>query len=445
LRLFLIIAGILFLISPPLTAQPVDNIDSVSSLDNYRYYDQPVDPDKYLFRPGEKFIITFIKTKLPSLWLQVNPEGNLIDQNLGVFKLAGKTLTEVREILYLPLKKLYNVEEIDITVREPYQVGVTVAGEVDKPDIYIGFTSNLVSELIAMAGGVTDRGSTRRIVFSGGGKEHIIDLDRVRFTGDNRFNPCLYVGYRIYVPTKSRDLVQITGEVNLPRAIELLPGDNLELLLALAGGTTSRADVNAIYCANDPGKDLNGTDQITAGDVIIVPAGKKELDRNEMSVFGEVNKPGIFSVQSGVTLGDILNSAGGLTDKANRENITVFRKINTGSWDKTGDSRYPLNKYTLQDDDFDNFILQAADSVFVPVNLGFVKVSGYVQHPGYFPLVTGRDAQYYINQAGGFLNNADRQQIKLYDRISNISRTTSLGATINDGDELIIEVSEIKP
>ncbi|MFZ5979719.1 MAG: SLBB domain-containing protein [Candidatus Zixiibacteriota bacterium] len=445
MRLFFILAVTVLYGGAPLLAQPVDNIDSLASLNNYRYYDQPVDPDKYLFRPGEKLIITFIKTKLPSLWLQVNPEGKLIDQNLGVFELAGKTLSEVRVVLYPPLRNLYNVEDIDITVREPYQVGVTVAGEVVKPDIYVGYTSNLVSELVAMAGGVTERGSTRRIVFSGGGKEQKIDLDRVRFLGDNSYNPCLYAGYRLFVPAKSRDLVQVTGEVNTPRAIEYLPGDNLALLLALAGGVTSRADLDAVYCANDPDKDLISEGQIAPGDVIIVPAGERGSDQYELTVFGEVNRPGIFAMPSGVTLAELLQKAGGLTEDANPENVTVFRRINKALRNKGGDTRYALNRNSVESGAFDSFILKEADSVFVPMKLGYVKVSGYVQRPGYFPLVSDKDAQFYIDQAGGFLNNANRHQIKIYDRISTISRTTSASAIVRDGDELIIEVSETRP
>ncbi|MDD5427165.1 MAG: hypothetical protein PHN52_11865, partial [candidate division Zixibacteria bacterium] len=91
MRFNLTILLLILLLSLPVAAQVPNVEDSLGLFASYRFYDKPVDPELYLIRPGEKLVITFLKTKLPQLWLQVNPEGKLIDKSLGMFDLAGKT------------------------------------------------------------------------------------------------------------------------------------------------------------------------------------------------------------------------------------------------------------------------------------------------------------------------------------------------------------------
>lgn len=440
--------AILLLILPlslPVAAQVLDVEDSLSLIANYRFYDKPVDPELYLIRPGEKLVITFLKTKLPQLWLQVNPEGKLIDKSLGMFDLAGRTLAETRSLLYQPLQELYNAREIDISVREPYQVGVAVTGEVNNPDIYLGFTSFLSSEMITAAGGVKVTGSTRNIIFSGGKKDIRVDLDRFRYLGDNTCNPCLYAGNRLFVPRKSKETVNIVGEVNCPRAIELLPEDNLELLLALAGGITDWADLEAVYISGDPERDVRQPGNIHPGDVIMVPALDDRPSMRRLLILGAIKNPGYYPFQEALTLKNLLDAAGGLNANANFDNATVFRRVEKSRWEESVPFRFPINKYSMSDGKFENFILKPSDSVFIPPEMGFVKVSGYVMHPGYFPFSKGQNALYYINLAGGFQRNAERGFIKIFDRISKTTRLTSTEPAINDGNEVIIEAMEVKP
>ncbi|MBN1213375.1 MAG: SLBB domain-containing protein [candidate division Zixibacteria bacterium] len=429
----------------PAAAQSPGGDDTLGLITNYRFYDEPVKPELYIVRPGEKLLITFLKTKLPQLWLQVNPEGKLIDKNLGMFDIAGRSLSEMRAILAPPLKALFNAEEIDISVREPYQVGVAVAGEVAEPDIYLGYTSFLCSELLALAGGVTVDGSTRNIRFYAGEKELRVDLDRVRFMGDNSFNPCLYAGYRLFVPRKANDIVNVVGEVNFPRAIELLPGDDLKLLISLAGGTTELADIAAAFVTGAPDRDITRPGNLRPGDVIMVPARKDVSSEQRLLIFGLVNKPGRYQYRPGIILSELINAAGGLNEKANFENTAVFRKVEKSAWVSAAGFRFPINRYSLGEANFKNCTLKPDDSVFVPPSLGFVKVSGFVRHPGFFPFMPGKTALNYINLAGDFQKNADRGEVKIYDRISKTTRSSGLEATVNDGDEIIIEAIESKP
>ncbi len=206
----------------------------------------PVNPELYLIRPGDKLTITFVKSSLQPLSLKVDPESRLVDETLGVFNLTGMTLAQTRTMLAEVLKRLYNVEEMAISISEVRSVRISITGSVRRPGSYKGFTTERVSDLIARAGGVLPDGSRRWIKFTGGPKELTVDLDRAVYLGDLDADPCLYAGTKIYIPSKSNDLVQIVGEVNDPREIELAPGDDVGLLLSLAGGVRSYADTAAI-------------------------------------------------------------------------------------------------------------------------------------------------------------------------------------------------------
>ena len=167
-------------------------------------------------------------------------------QTLGVYDLSRRTLAYTQQMFTDVLANLYKADQIEISISEPRRVALHVSGAVARPGTYKGFTSHRVSEIIELAGGILFHGTTRRIEFTGGPEPLMVDLDRAAYLGDNSANPCLYAGYSIHVPSKSADRVQVVGEVNRPREVELVPGDDIMTLVSLAGGLRSGADVEAI-------------------------------------------------------------------------------------------------------------------------------------------------------------------------------------------------------
>jgi len=438
------LGAVCFFLNSFVYAQPLTDPDNlgVGLFDSYRYFDQPIDKDIYIIRPGDELVVTFIKAKLPSLTLTVNPEGKIINRTLGLFDLSHKTLSEAKSILRKVLQELYNVKEIAISVTAPLKVGIPVSGAVASPGLYIAYTSQRVSEIIDSAGGVLPTGSRRWIVFSGGPKEIIVDLDRADFLGDNTANPCLYAGYSVYVPSKSDELVQVVGEVNKPREIELLPGDDLSLLLSFAGGVRSNGDVNSVKIMGRHGRSDAGDKKVHAGDIILVPPKIGEDGVGYLTIFGAIDDPGKYEYKEGITLEQIIQQAGGFSPRANSSRTTVFRRVEVDEWGRTTDIRYPISNVVKSHDKVETILLQPNDSVFIPVRVGYVKVSGEVLNPGLFPFVEGNDAISYINAAGGFLPTAIRRRIDIYNRVSRITSSSSPEVLVHDGDEVIVKVRE---
>jgi len=406
-------------------------------------YDRPVDPNLYLIRPGEVLTVTLLKTNLPTLRLAVNAEGKLVHAMLGIYDLRGMTLTQVRQRLLEPLARQYNAKEIDISIGSPTMVTITVLGAVGKPGSYKGWTSQRVSDMILAAGGLTSDGSSRRILFSGGPVPIPVDLDRATYLGQDSLNPRLYAGYRIEVPYRSNSRVQVVGEVQRPREIELLPGDSVASLLKMAGGVGRSVAEPVIELVGRPGKMLTGGDVVSGGEIIGVRDARIGASL-PIIVMGEVNTPGQYSVQAGMNLAQAIQKAGGTTAGANLSRVTVFRQAETEVWSKAEQLRYAIDGLT-NNTDMMSFALRAGDSVVVPRVLGFVKVSGLVVHATAVPYASGKTAGYYINAAGGFLPKADRSGVNLINRITNLSSRVDISAQVQDGDEITVVPLEAKP
>jgi len=86
--------------------------------------------------------------------------------------------------------------------------------------------------------------------------------------------------------------------------------------------------------------------------------------------------------------------------------------------------------------------LEAGDSVYVPVRLGYVRVSGLVANPGAFPFTEGKPARWYVDLAGGFLEGADRERLGIFGSVSGITAPGAPSSAVRDGDEIIVSAEE---
>lgn len=403
-------------------------------------YGLPVDPDLYLIRPGDKLKITFMKSDLDPLILQVDPEGLIVDSRIGVFDLSSKTLTQTRDQLTQSLANLYNVANLAINVTNSRLIPISVQGAVARPGTYNVYSSQRVSEVINVAGGILAEGSTRSITLSGGARNIQVDLDRAKFLSDLEADPAVYAGRVIHVPNKSRNTVQVVGEVLSQREIELLDGDDISLLLKLAGGARRWADTSAILIMDEAGVPTKS--RLAGGEVIVVPPREENGARAPIAVFGAVNSPGLYPFSSGISLGEVIERAGGYLSDANAGNVTVFRKPRLGYDGRRTELRFPVSMLGKTAEERGTVVLKPEDSVYVPIKVGYVTVSGEVLNPGYYPYIEGQSALYYINTAGGFLRTADEKQIAVFNPISRITTMIAPGVVVSDGSVLTAQIRE---
>ena len=407
-------------------------------------FDQPVDAAEYIIRPGDELSVVFLKANIPALKLTVDPEGRIVDENLGMIYLPHTTLDEARQILTQALKELYRVEQISISITKPREVRVSVTGAIKNPGLYSGYSSERISQLIKKAGGILEGGSSRTIKFSGGPNEIRVDLDLAEFTGDIISDPCLYAGYTLYVPRKLSQRVQVAGEVNFPREIELIEGDDLQRLIALAGGLRSWADSGNIYLLRSGQKLTENINEIKAGDIIIVPSLELSDAFRQLAAFGAVNNPGRYSFDKAGSLKDLISLAGGFKKTASKERTTLFRLALTDEKGRVSPRRYSISNAFGASESESNFSLLPGDSIFVPYFVGYVEVSGNVPNPGTFTFIKGKDSKYYISLAGGFLPDSDEAMIEIFHPASGITSTHSTAVHIDDGCRIIVNLLKEK-
>ncbi len=415
--------------------------DDTVGATGYRFYDTPIKPDRYLIRPGDLLKVTFIGTQVAPLSLSVDAEGMVVHPTLGVYDLRGKTLAAVRAELGEALGRLYRADRIVISVGQPRLVAIRVGGSVAEPGLYAAFTSQRVSELIDSAGGVLPGGSRRVIRLEGGPEDVPVDLDRARYLGESNWDPAVYGGFAVIVPPRSDKIVNVVGEVARPCEIEFVPGETVADLIALAGGLRATADSAKITVIRGTGQMPAEGVELQAGDIVLVPLQRGPEAEDGVTVFGAVQIPGRHPIDESSTLADVIAAAGGFLPTAAPSELTVFRKVPIEAVSRAG-NRYAIGNLVNSPQEIRPFPLRQGDSIFVPLSVGYVLVSGEVYNPGMFPYESGKSVADYVRAAGGFLPSADQKSVELFHRISRMTTQSPVDVLAHDGDEILVRRRE---
>ena len=401
-------------------------------------FNSPVDPQLYLMRPGDNLVVTFINSKISAITLEIGPEGKIVDETIGLIDLQNKTLAYAKNILSEKLQILYNVKDIQISVTNPREVSIAIYGAIRRPGIYSGYTSDRVSQIIEKAGGILENGSSRNILFKSKNTEVGVDLDRAIYLGDLQSNPPLYAGTSIEVPGKQSQTVHVTGDVNFPREIELKENDNIESLILLAGNFKNTATLKDVQIIR--GNKIVEKALIQKDDIINVKSNYQS-EKTSIKIFGAITNPGVYQLSDNQTLSQLIVNAGGYDKTANQKMTTIFRQPLVDSHGQRSIIRYPIS-IPLQQSTPTPMALEINDSIFVPWKVGFVKIGGAVLNPGYFPYSPDKDISFYVNSAGGFLPTANKEEIKIYNPISQNTELVSSGTLVPDGAEIVVQVKE---
>ncbi len=162
--------------------------------------------------------------------------------------------------------------------------------------------------------------------------------------------------------------------------------------------------------------------------------GVKEYATAEVSVLGEVTQQGNFQVKNGSTMLDVLAQAGGLGEKADRDEATVMR-----NGERITVSLHP---------EAPPFVMQPGDILFVNTGLR-ITVSGEVNAPGVYAI--SRTAENPVGEAlkraGGAKHTSALNRVKLFRptlpepkivQAVPIAGTEFVAETLQDGDSLFI-------
>jgi polysaccharide export outer membrane protein len=178
------------------------------------------------------------------------------------------------------------------------------------------------------------------------------------------------VNPQINVFVKEYAKVSILGQVAKPGSYEMKERLTLTQAIALAGGFTETANTKSVkvICAGagkretlevDMGRILSKSapdTELKAGDTVIVE------EAGQVSIIGQVMRPGIYNLKPGLTVVDAIALAGGFTPIAAQDGVKVIRMLNGGR--KT--IRVPVASILRGGDKSRDIVLEPDDTIVAP-------------------------------------------------------------------------------
>lgn len=199
--------------------------------------------------PGEMVHINVFDAPDFSLVTRVSESGDVPYPILGSFHIGGLDSIAAASKLAKELKdrNLMLDPEVTVTV-ESATTGVTVLGEVHSPGIYPPPGKHQLSDLLAIAGGLT--ANTGRIIEITNdrtpNKKEYVSWDPTMHNTEN-FDRPISPGDRVLV--RACGIAYVGGNVTKPGAYSLCGSPNVTLseLMALAGGAAPNSATNETY------------------------------------------------------------------------------------------------------------------------------------------------------------------------------------------------------
>ena len=378
------------------------------------------------------------------------------------FILKGKTMNDIR------------LQEGDVIIVPPYEMLVDIQGNVKRPMFYEMKDGESLKTLIEYAGNFTGDAYTKNIRLTRrNGREYQIhtidDIDYSVFKlmdGDvlnvsamlDRFENKLEIKGAVYRP----GVYQYSGQLNtVKQLVEKAEGIMGDAFLGRAVLHREREDLTKEVIQVDLKNILNGTKPDIAlqrNDELYIPSIHDLQDIGQISVFGEVARPGDFPFAENTTLEDIIIQAGGLRESASSVRVDVSRRIKDSKGTETSSTIGEMFTFALKDgfviDGEPGFKLKPYDQVFVrrsPVYQAQinVRVNGEVLYAGTYALTQKTErVSSLVQKAGGLTPYAYVKGAKISRRINEEERrrmetVLDMARTADEKDSIDVKKLEL--
>lgn len=322
------------------------------------------------------------------------------------------------------------LEEGDIINVPTYDIIVDIAGNVKRPMSYELKEGETIADLIDYAAGFTGDAYTKnlRMIRRNGSEYQIFTINEPDYANFKLMEgDALSVGAML---DRFENRIEIKGAIYRPGTYEL--GNEISTvkeLIAKAEGlkgdaftnraliTREREDLTLEILPVDIGAILAGTAPDVAlvkNDVLYIPSIHDLKDLGNITVSGEVARPGTFVYADNTTLEDAIMLAGGLLESASTVKIEVSRRIKNPASTEQTDTIGKVYTFAFKDgyvlDGEAGFILEPYDRVYVRRSPGYVpqtsvSISGEVIFPGSYILTHKEERISDLVQKAGGLNS----------------------------------------
>ncbi len=374
----------------------------------------PPAPD-YVVGPGDEVVVKMWGRVEGIQRMTVDRDGKIFFPKFGALYVAGKTFSELKSYLRSKVSTIAEVSS-DVTLGQMKGIRVSLIGEVRLPGWYNVSSLHTALQVLAMAGGVKDIGSLRRIqVRRGGQVVETIDLYDFLLKGETGSDTRLLSGDTVFVPVVG-PLAALTGEVRRPAIYELRGEKTVLDLIRMAGGFTPSAfkrrvqverleshDAKIVLDVDAEELEKSGKAfDLSDGDIVrVLPIVKADV--NAVNLEGNVVRPGKYELKAGMTVRSLLPDANAFLPETYFDYALLTRLVPPDLRKEV----VPVNlrEIVLEGKKEADVALKAQDTLTVFPRSAFkdspkVTISGEVRRPGTFDLKKGSRVSDLVKLAG---------------------------------------------
>ncbi len=362
-----------------------------------------------------------------ALYVSGGPSANGTFRNIQVIRNNRVVATiDVYDFLLKGLQQgNIRLQDQDVINIPAYDKRVEISGEVKDAAIFEVKGTETLQDVINFAKGFTSEAYMAKIkAFQNTNKERkITDIPATQYAAYQPKNGDKFVVEAILERFENR--VEIIGAVFRPGIYALDQGLTLSGLIRKADGITEDAFLNRGYINRlnpdktqyfisfDVAKLLSGEEKdilLTREDKVTISSVFDLREEYTVTIQGEVRAPGTFEYADNLTLGDVVQMAGGFKEGATPSRIEVSRRIK--NTDPSSISSRTAELFVVSVDENlrilgDKFVIRPFDIISIRNSEGYsiqkqVKIEGEVLYPGMYT-ITSKDYRIsdLIKRAGG--------------------------------------------
>ena len=110
--------------------------------------------------------------------------------------------------------------------------------------------------------------------------------------------------------------------------------------------------------------------------------------------------------------------------------------LKTKAREEKGRASVDFERLFLDDDEDQNIFLESGDVIYIPTKRRTISVSGQMQKPGLIDYEPGLSVGYYMDQAGGYTYEANKDGARLIRARSGIREELNSESIVGAGDEI---------
>ena len=414
-------------------------------------FNEPNFDSSYILDFGDTLELQLVGQKSSTTQLLVKRDGSINIEDIGKLNIAGLSLDKAAELIKNKINLAFIGVEAYVTLTKVRDIQIIMSGNVYNPGSYTLNGNSNIFHALSVSGGPSESGSFRSIdLIRNNKKIETVDLYETFIFGKPSFNTRLRSGDLVFV-NPVENVVSISGAVKRPGSYEIKKDGNLSDIFKFSNGLSAYADLDNIKLERIldgkikalPIVNISQFDNIKANDLDAIFI--REFSFRSVKISGAVINPGIYLMNEGDSVKDVIEKSGGLTNNSYAFGTVYQNEIARIISEQAAETLYKSSMQNISeiikmggDTDFTPLIavltelkesgvsgrvvidlnsneqptlVQDGDTILVPEKTNQVYVFGSISDAGSALYTKGQDFKYYIDKKGGLTSNADSKNI----------------------------------